>query len=48
MSTLLTIRDQGRLAWYGWRSPIPSYVMAAESLWLMWRQQFLEEINGRP
>jgi hypothetical protein len=43
---LLTIRDPGRLVWYGWRWPLPSYVVAAESLWLLWRRQFLKECNN--
>lgn len=38
---LMTIRDPVELAWYGWRSPVPSYVTAAASLWAQWRQQYL-------
>lgn len=41
--TLVTIREPGRLAWYGWKSPLPSYVTAGESLWVLWRQNFLAE-----
>ena len=43
---LLTISDQGRLAWYGWRSPVPpSGVTAAESLWVLWRENFVSECS---
>jgi hypothetical protein len=37
---IITISDRGRLAWHGWQKPFPSSVTAAESLWLLWRQQF--------
>lgn len=44
---LLTIRDQGRLAWYGWRSPVPpSGVTAAESLWMQWREHYVAECRA--
>lgn len=43
---IITISDQGRLAWYGWRSPVPpSGVTAAESLWVQWRENFVSECS---
>lgn len=44
---LLTISDQGRLAWYGWRTPTPpSGVTAAETLWVQWRENFVSECQS--
>jgi hypothetical protein len=43
---LITIRDKGRLMWYGWKNPLPSDVIAAESLWILWRENFLKEVKN--